>query len=109
MKVSGLRNGRWVSAEMVRDGTELAIAEMLRGGITCFSDQYFYPEIVAEAAVDMQMRAVVATPVVDFATGWARKRRRIPAKSRRSCSRPVCRSPTDHHGICATFHVCPVG
>jgi len=63
---------RWVSAEMVRDGTELAIGEMLRGGVTCFSDQYFYPEIVAEAAVDLQMRAVVATPVVDFPTGWAR-------------------------------------
>jgi len=62
---------RWVSAEMVRDGTELAIAEMIRGGITCFSDQYFYPEIVAEAAVDLSMRAVVATPVVDFRTGWA--------------------------------------
>ena len=62
---------RWVSAEMVRDGTELAIAEMIRGGVTCFSDQYFYPEIVAEAAVDLSMRAVVATPVVDFRTGWA--------------------------------------
>ena len=62
---------RWVSAEMVRDGTELAIAEMLRGGITCFSDQYFFPEIVAEAAADLSMRAVVATPVVDFPTGWA--------------------------------------
>ena len=62
---------RWVSAEMVRDGTELAIAEMLRGGITCFSDQYFYPEIVAEAALDLSIRAVVATPVVDFPTGWA--------------------------------------
>ena len=62
---------QWVSAEMVRDGTELAIAEMLRGGTTCFSDQYFYPEIVAEAAVDLSMRAVVATPVVDFPTGWA--------------------------------------
>lgn len=63
---------RWVSAEMVRDGTELAIVEMIRGGITCFSDQYFYPEIVAEAAVDLSMRAVVATPVVDFPTGWAK-------------------------------------
>jgi 5-methylthioadenosine/S-adenosylhomocysteine deaminase len=62
---------QWVSAEMVRDGTELAIAEMLRGGTTCFSDQYFFPEIVAEAAVDLHMRAVVATPVVDFPTGWA--------------------------------------
>ncbi|MDH3338358.1 MAG: TRZ/ATZ family hydrolase [Gammaproteobacteria bacterium] len=62
---------RWVSAEMVRDGTELAIAEMLRGGITCFSDQYFFPEIVAETAVDLHMRAVVGTPVVDFPTSWA--------------------------------------
>ncbi len=63
---------RWVSAEMVRDGTELAIAEMLRGGTTCFSDQYFFPEIVAEAATDLSMRAVVATPVVDFPSAWAR-------------------------------------
>ncbi|MGI9225285.1 MAG: TRZ/ATZ family hydrolase [Woeseiaceae bacterium] len=62
---------RWASAEMVRDGTELAIAEMLRAGITCFRDQYFFPEIVAETAVDLHMRAVVGTPVVDFPTAWA--------------------------------------
>ncbi len=62
---------RWVSAEMVRDGTELAVAEMLRAGITCFSDQYFFPEIVAETATDLGVRAVVATPVVDFPTQWA--------------------------------------
>jgi 5-methylthioadenosine/S-adenosylhomocysteine deaminase len=63
---------RWVSAEMVRDGTELAIAEMILAGITCFSDQYFYPEIVAETAVDLNMRAMVGTPVVDIPTSWAR-------------------------------------
>lgn len=74
---SWLRDGiwpvekRWVSAEMVRDGTELAIAEMLRGGITCFSDQYFFPEIVAETAVDRHIRAVIGTPVADFPTAWA--------------------------------------
>jgi 5-methylthioadenosine/S-adenosylhomocysteine deaminase len=74
---SWLREGVWpaeqrfASAEMVRDGTELAIAEMLRAGITCFSDQYFFPEIVAETAVDLHMRAVVGTPVVDFPTAWA--------------------------------------
>jgi len=74
---SWLRDGiwpaekRWVSAEMVRDGTELAIAEMLKAGVTCFSDQYFFPEIVAETAVDLHMRAVVGTPVVDFPTAWA--------------------------------------
>ena len=63
---------RWASAEFVRDGTKLAIAEMLRAGITCFSDQYFFPEIVAETAVEAHMRSVVATPVLDFETAWAK-------------------------------------
>lgn len=62
---------QWLSAEMVRDGTELAIAEMVSGGSTCFSDQYYFPEIVAETAVDLHMRAVVGTPVIDLPTAWA--------------------------------------
>lgn len=62
---------RWVSPEMVRDGTELAIAEMIRGGTTCFSDQYFFPEIVAETALDLNMRAMIGTPVIEFPTAWA--------------------------------------
>jgi 5-methylthioadenosine/S-adenosylhomocysteine deaminase len=72
-----LREGIWpverrfASAELVRDGTELAIAEMLAAGITCFSDQYFFPEIVAETAVDLHMRAMIGTPVVDIPTAWA--------------------------------------
>ena len=32
---------KWMSPSFVRDGTELAIAEMLRGGTTCFNDMYF--------------------------------------------------------------------
>ncbi len=62
---------RWMSAELVRDGTELAIAEMIRGGTTCFSDQYFFPEIVAETAVDLHMRAMIGTPIIEFPTAWA--------------------------------------
>ncbi len=62
---------KWVSAEMVRDGTRLAIAEMMLSGCTCFSDQYFFPEIVADTAVDLHMRAMVGTPVIEFATAWA--------------------------------------
>jgi 5-methylthioadenosine/S-adenosylhomocysteine deaminase len=62
---------RSVSAEMVRDGTRHAIAEMLLSGTTCFSDQYFFPEVVAETADALSMRAVVATPVIDFPTAWA--------------------------------------
>ena len=62
---------KWAGPEFVRDGTRLAIAELLLSGCTCFSDQYFFPEIVAETAVDMHMRAVVGTPVIEFATAWA--------------------------------------
>ena len=61
---------RWVSAELVRDGTGLAIAEMLSGGTTCFSDQYFFPEIVAETAERLHMRAMIGTPVLDAPTAW---------------------------------------
>jgi 5-methylthioadenosine/S-adenosylhomocysteine deaminase len=62
---------RWVSAELVRDGTRHAIAEMLLSGVTCFSDQYFFPEIVAETAVEMNMRAMIGTPVIEFPTAWS--------------------------------------
>ncbi|MFA7388576.1 MAG: amidohydrolase family protein, partial [Thiohalobacteraceae bacterium] len=49
--------GRWVSEEFVHDGSLLAIAEMLRGGITCFNDMYFFPEVTARAATAAGMRA----------------------------------------------------
>ncbi len=63
---------RWVSAEMVRDGTRLAIAEQLKGGVTCFADHYAYPEIVAETLASQHMRGVVGTPVIDGDSGWAK-------------------------------------
>jgi 5-methylthioadenosine/S-adenosylhomocysteine deaminase len=34
---------KWVNSDFVRDGTRLAIAEMIRGGTTCFNDMYFFP------------------------------------------------------------------
>src|SRR5258706_135506 len=40
-----------VSPQFVRDGAMLACAEMLRGGITCFNDMYFFPEAAVEAAL----------------------------------------------------------
>ena len=42
---------RVTSAEFVRDGSLLACAEMLRGGVTCFNDMYFFPEATAQAEI----------------------------------------------------------
>lgn len=62
---------RWVDADFVRDGTRLAIAEMLHSGITCFSDMYFFPEVAASEAKSAGMRAQVAFPVIEFANAWS--------------------------------------
>jgi 5-methylthioadenosine/S-adenosylhomocysteine deaminase len=62
---------RWIDPEYVRDGTELAIAEMLHGGVTCFADMHLWPEVVARTAAEMHMRACVGLLVVDAATRWA--------------------------------------
>ena len=61
-----------VSEEFVRDGTELAIVEMIRSGTTSFTDMYFFPDITAEIAQLMGMRCQIAFPVLDFPTIWAR-------------------------------------
>lgn len=60
-----------VGADFVNDGTRLAMAEMLRGGITCFSDMYFFPDEVAHTASNAGMRTCVGLIVIDFPTVWA--------------------------------------
>jgi 5-methylthioadenosine/S-adenosylhomocysteine deaminase len=60
-----------VSEEFVYDGTRLAALEMLRAGITCCSDMYFYPEHSARALRDVGMRAVVGIIAIEFPTPYA--------------------------------------
>ncbi|MGH8495783.1 MAG: TRZ/ATZ family hydrolase [Gammaproteobacteria bacterium] len=62
---------RWAGPDFVRDGAQLAMAEMLRGGITCFNDMYFFPDTVAAAARECGMRVSVGLVVVDFPNAWA--------------------------------------
>ncbi|MBU3698241.1 TRZ/ATZ family hydrolase [Dechloromonas sp.] len=59
------------SAQFVLDGTRLACAEMLKGGITCFNDMYFYPDAAATAAAEFGMRAVLGITALEFPTGYA--------------------------------------
>ena len=63
---------RWIGPDFVADGTRLAIAEMLRGGITCFSDMYYYPDVTGTVAAEAGMRAVLGMIALDFPTAWAK-------------------------------------
>ncbi|MDO8893760.1 TRZ/ATZ family hydrolase [Nitrosomonas sp.] len=60
-----------VDAQFVLDGTQLACAEMIKGGITCFNDMYFFPESCAEAVIHSGMRAAIGMIVIDFPTAYA--------------------------------------
>lgn len=62
---------RHATPQFVRDGTLLACAEMLRGGITCFNDMYFFPDVAAEAVLEAGMRAAIGMIVMDHPTAYA--------------------------------------
>ena len=62
--------GEFVCEQFIADGTQLAMAEMLRTGTTTFSDMYFFPEIAAQCAADAGMRAQICFPLLDFPTCW---------------------------------------
>ena len=63
---------RFVDEDFVRAGTRLAVAEMLRGGTTCFNDMYFFPDAAGEVARAAGMRAVVGLIVLEVPTVWAK-------------------------------------
>jgi 5-methylthioadenosine/S-adenosylhomocysteine deaminase len=64
--------GAHVSRQFCLDGVNLAMAEMVRGGTTCFNDMYFFPDASAEAIDKAGMRALVGLIALDFPTAWAR-------------------------------------
>jgi 5-methylthioadenosine/S-adenosylhomocysteine deaminase len=57
---------KWVDEAFVRDGTDIAIAEQIKGGITCFSDMYFFPKVASERVHNSGIRAQIAIPILDF-------------------------------------------
>lgn len=61
---------QWVDEQFVRDGTELAIAEMIKSGTTCFGDMYFFPEQTAQAALEAQIRCQIYFTIFDFPSAW---------------------------------------
>ncbi|TGD73001.1 amidohydrolase [Mangrovimicrobium sediminis] len=66
--------GRFVTPEFVRTGSELACWEMIRGGTTTFVDMYFYPDEIAGVVQRCGLRAVIGAPHIDYPSpgfeGW---------------------------------------
>ncbi len=60
-----------LSESYVHDGTELACAEMLRSGTTCFADMYFYQDEAAKVVRAAGMRAALGGAVLEFPTRYA--------------------------------------
>jgi 5-methylthioadenosine/S-adenosylhomocysteine deaminase len=64
--------GAHVSPAFCADGVDLAMAEMIKSGTTCFNDMYFFPDVTAERVRRAGMAAVVGLIVIDFPTAWAK-------------------------------------
>ncbi|HZO21438.1 MAG TPA: amidohydrolase family protein [Steroidobacteraceae bacterium] len=62
---------RWSGPDFARDGVKLAVAEMLRAGITAFADPSLYPEETARVAATTRMRVAVGLPIADEPSAWA--------------------------------------
>ena len=58
----------FVSPEFVQLGTYLGCAEMIRSGITCFADMYYYEEDVAKATAKAGLRGILAQSILKFPT-----------------------------------------
>ncbi len=63
--------GKVMGAEFVRDGSELAIAEMLRGGTTTCNENYFFPDAFAQVCRSFGFRARVGLPIIEYPSAWA--------------------------------------
>jgi 5-methylthioadenosine/S-adenosylhomocysteine deaminase len=62
----------WVSSPFVYAASQLAMAEMIRSGTTCFNDMYFFLQETAQAAELAGLRANIGITVIGFPTAWAK-------------------------------------
>lgn len=58
----------FVTPDFVKLGSQIGCLEMIRSGITCFADMYFFEDTVAEVASEFGLRAVCAQTVLKYAT-----------------------------------------
>src|SRR3989339_230772 len=57
---------RHVNAKFIKRSGELAVLEMLKSGITCFNDMYFFEEVLGGVAERAGQRAILGEVILDF-------------------------------------------
>jgi len=62
---------KFVNSSFVKDGSILALSEMIKSGVTTFNDMYFFPDATAEAAKELGVRSNIGLVVLDFPTNYA--------------------------------------
>ena len=62
---------KFVDTSFVKDGSVLALSEMIKAGVTTFNDMYFFPDATAQAAKELGIRANIGLVVLDFPTNYA--------------------------------------
>src|SRR5215213_7651663 len=55
-----------VTEEFVRAGTQLGLAEMIRGGTTTYCDMYYFEDAIAEETERAGVRGLLGETVIDF-------------------------------------------
>ncbi len=61
----------FVSKEFVKDGAELALLELIQGGVTCVNDMYFYAEETAKMIHQAGIRGFVSNSILNIPMPWA--------------------------------------
>jgi len=59
---------KYVNPDFVKKSSELACLEMIKSGITCFNDMYFFEEITAEVAQEAGIRIIMGEGIINFPT-----------------------------------------
>ncbi|MCK5511309.1 MAG: amidohydrolase family protein [Thermodesulfovibrionia bacterium] len=57
---------KWLTAEFVNDAVELACLEMLKAGVTTYTDMYFFEDTAAKKLEQIGMRGVLGSGIIDF-------------------------------------------
>lgn len=63
---------KWLSDEFISDGTEIALAEMIKSGTTCFNEHFFFPEAIIKVTDAAKMRATIGATIINFPTNWSK-------------------------------------